>query len=53
MIENYSTPVKKSVTRKHVVKSGETLSSISRKRGTTVQQLMKRNKLKTTTIHPG
>ena len=53
LMENYPKPEKKSVTRKHVVKSGETLSSISRKRGTTVQQLMKRNKLKSTIIHPG
>jgi len=43
----------KTSSRKHVVKSGETLSSISRKTGTSVDKLMKRNKLKNTRIQPG
>lgn len=53
LMENYPKPEKKPATRKHVVKSGETLTSISRKTGTTVQHLMKRNKLKSTSIRPG
>jgi len=53
LMENYPKPEKKPATRKHVVKSGETLTSISRKTGTTVQHLMKHNKLKSTSIRPG
>ena len=48
-----STHYTKHTSKKHVVKSGETLSSISRKTGTSVKQLMKLNKLKNTVIHPG
>lgn len=37
----------------HVVRSGETLSSIARKYGLTVNELMALNNLRTHTIHPG
>jgi len=37
----------------HIVKKGETLSSIAKKYGTTVQNIKKLNKLKSSTIYPG
>ncbi|MTG99155.1 MULTISPECIES: LysM peptidoglycan-binding domain-containing protein [Myroides] len=37
----------------HIIKSGESLSSIARRYGTSVIDLKRINKLKTSTIHPG
>lgn len=37
----------------HIVKTGESLGSISRKYGVSISQIQQWNRLKTTTIHPG
>jgi membrane-bound lytic murein transglycosylase D len=52
-IEIYGSATRTAARRTHVVKKGETLSHIARQHGTSVDQLMKLNRLKQAMIFPG
>jgi membrane-bound lytic murein transglycosylase D len=52
-IERYGSTTRVAARRTHVVRKGETLSHIARQHGTSVDHLMKLNKLRKPTIFPG
>ena len=47
-------PVAATVMQQHyIVKKGDTLSGIAKRLGTSVSAMMRKNKLKTSRLHPG